>query len=593
MTLQSPLPGLTLTEYAAAKRLSADFLRAIGLSDATYGGQRAVRISFFGATGELLAVRFQIALDGDCFRWKSGSAKRPPLYGLSRIADARKFGVVVLAGDELSCQILWSHGVPALGVLDWVEERDAQHLSGIEKIYVVESDDSDVKQKWLARSIIRYRVDLIKLDPFAVHREDPERFKARWQVVCLAATPWQAIEAKLTAEARFEAWQRCEMLAQKPDILDDFETNLTGVGLVGERRAAKLLYLAVTSRLLDRPVSIVVKGPSSGGKSFAVETVLRFFPPEAFYVLTGMSERTLVYSPESFAHRILVLYEAAGLNSGFVIYCVRSLLSENRLRYETVVSGTTRLIEREGPTGLISTTTSLHLDPETETRMLSLTVNDTRDQTAAVLKQLAQDRGDGGDRDLGQWHALQTWLATGPIGVVIPFASQLAELVPPVAIRLRRDFKLVLMMVRAHALLHQASRRKDEAGRIVATIKDYQVVRDLVADLMAEGVDAQVKPETREVVALVRKLLASREEVRQVDLLPHLKLDKSAISRRIGAALDAGFLRNRERDRFRPARLVLGDALPKEIELLPSPNRLRSCAGREEGSSEPRGDEAV
>jgi hypothetical protein len=43
----------------------------------------------------------------------------------------------------------------------------------------------------------------------------------------------------------------------------------------------------------------------------------------------------------------------------------------------------------------------------------------------------------------------------GSVKVVIPFAKRLADLVPPVAIRLRRDFKTVLMLIRAHALLHQ------------------------------------------------------------------------------------------------------------------------------------------
>ena len=54
------------------------------------------------------------------------------------------------------------------------------------------------------------------------------------------------------------------------------------MGVVGERRGAKLIYLATTSRLLSRPVSIVVKGPSSGGKSFVTESVLKFFPASAF-----------------------------------------------------------------------------------------------------------------------------------------------------------------------------------------------------------------------------------------------------------------------------------------------------------------------
>src|SRR5262249_56429578 len=134
----------------------------------------------------------------------------------------------------------------------------------------------------------------------------------------------------------------------------------------------------------------------------------------------------------------------------------RSLLSEGRLRYETVEKTKDgllpRLIEREGPTGLIVTTTSLRLHPENETRMLSLTITDTSDQTAAVLRALAQDAASS-TIDLARWHALQVWLATGPNKVVITFAERLARLVPPMAIRLRRDFKTVLMLVRAHALL--------------------------------------------------------------------------------------------------------------------------------------------
>src|SRR4029077_14046147 len=140
----------------------------------------------------------------------------------------------------------------------------------------------------------------------------------------------------------------------------------------------------------------------------------------------------------------------SGMASEFTTYLIRSLLSEGRLRYETVEKTkeglVPRLIEREGPTGLIVTTTSLRLHPENETRMLSLTITDTREQTSAVFRALAQEnnRVEG---DLTQWHALKQWWAIGPSGVAIPFAERLAKLVPPVAVRLRRDFKTVLMLV--------------------------------------------------------------------------------------------------------------------------------------------------
>ena len=57
-----------------------------------------------------------------------------------------------------------------------------------------------------------------------------------------------------------------------------------------------------------------------------------------------------------------------------------------------------------------------------------------------------------------------------------------------------------------------------------------------------------------------------------------LKLDKSAISRRVSGAIDAGVLRNLEDRKGRSARLVLGDPLPGDIEVLPPPEVLQCCS---------------
>ena len=433
----------------------------------------------------------------------------------------------------------------------------------------------------MSRSTIRHRARLVSLpakDPSALYLQGPEEFPRRWQVACQGAIPWSAVEAEANAAERTEAWEQCGGLARKANILENFDEELDRIGLVGERRAAKLIYLAVTSRLLDRPVSVAVKGPSSGGKSFVVETTLQFFPTAAFYSLTAMSDRALAYSNEPLQHRHLVIYEAAGMTSDFATYLIRSLLSEGCLRYETVEKTkdglVPRLIEREGPTGLIVTTTNLRLHPENETRMLSLTITDTQVQTAEVFRALAKENNHA-DTNLTQWHALQRWLSTGPIRVAIPFADELAQLVPPVAVRLRRDFKTVLTLIRAHALLHQASRLTDEQGRVIATLEDYTAVRELVADLVSEGVEATVKPEIREVVETTACLITEgRGEVRQGDLRAILNLDKSAISRRVAGALDDGFLKNLEDRKGRPARLVLGDPLPANRDVLPAPDRL-------------------
>ena len=83
--------------------------------------------------------------------------------------------------------------------------------------------------------------------------------------------------------------------------------------MVGEERCARLVYLAVTSRILAKPISVGIKGLTSSGESFTTETVLKFFPEDAYIALTGLSEKALVYMKEDFAHKTIVLYEASAL----------------------------------------------------------------------------------------------------------------------------------------------------------------------------------------------------------------------------------------------------------------------------------------
>lgn len=590
--------GCTLEDYAREKQLPAGFLRDLGVSDypdSRWPGARVLRIPYRDVEGNEPAVQLRIRLhkptDGpdDRFLWRKGS--KPFLYGLWRLC--RDDYVVIVEGAS-DCHTLWSHNIPAVGLpgaSGWKESRDAAHLDGIERIYVVVEPDTggEAVLRWLGDSRIRDRAWLVELgdakDPSGLHLADPERFAQRFDAALEEAEPWRERAAAIEDHERREAWALCRELAEQPRILDRLYDDLEHRGVVGEHHVAGLVYLAATSRLLERPVSIAVKGPSGAGKSYVAERALEHLPASAVYALTAMSERALAYSEEPLAHRMLVVYEAAGLAGEWASYLMRSLLSEGRVRYETVEKTPdgmkARMIERNGPTGLIVTTTAISLHAENETRHLSVTVTDTPEQTAAVLGALAGD-DDRDAVDLAPWHALQRWVETGARRVVIPYARQLAQLVPPIAVRLRRDFRAVLWLIRAHALLHQAQRERDTQGRVIATLDDYEVVRELVGSVVAEGVQATVKPETRETVAAVRTLSAADDTeagVAQAALVRYLRLDRGTISRRVRAALDNGYLRNLETRRGRPAQLVLGDPLPEDQELLPTRKRLEDpCA---------------
>jgi Domain of unknown function (DUF3854) len=393
-------------------------------------------------------------------------------------------------------------------------------------------------------------------------------------------------------------------LARSEAILDQVVSAAASSGCVGEDAAVQLVYLSATSRLLEPPASIVslaVKGPSSGGKSHLVQAVLGLFPADAYYALTSMSERSLAYSEVDLRHRMLVLYEAAGLAGDFGTYLIRSLLSEGQIRYETVEKTTAglkaRTIEREGPTGLITTTTTAALHPENETRLLSVTVDDTPAQTRRVMQAIAARRKCQVP-NLEEWHALQAWLVSnGPHQVDVPYAGRLASMIPPVAVRLRRDFSTLLGLIRAHALLHRLNRPRGHDGSIVATLVDYAVVRDLVAGVFADGVGATVSATVSATVDAVRSATAGQPNatVTLVQLAAILKLDKSTAQRRSQVAIKQGYLVNLEDRKSRPAKLTTGDQLPQEITLLPDVGTLQALEGcavapRGQGMSSARAD---
>ncbi len=588
--------GLTLAEYAEAKRLPVAFLHALGLTDMHYLGRPAVRIPYRTVDGDEGAVRFRLALHKDevggdqRFAWKKGS--KLALYGLDRLDAIKRKRQVILVEGESDCHTLWSHGVYALGIPganNWNDERDAGHLDGVDTIYVIVEPDAggEVVKKWLARSRIRDRVRLVTLgeykDVSALHLACPDAatFKDRLWACLQAAIPWPEYERAERDARRGAAWDACRELAQSPDILARFVATQEARGIAGEERTMQIVYLAVTSRFLGRPVSVAVKGPSSGGKSYTTERTLDLFPPEAFYALSAMSDRALAYSDEPLAHRFLVIYEAAGMAGEMATYLMRSLLSEGCIRYETVEKTKdglqARLIERAGPTGLLVTTTATHLHPENETRLLSITVTDTPDHTRRVFRAIAA--GAGTTVDLAPWLALQDWLTGAEHRVTLPYAAHLAEAIPPVAVRLRRDFSTLLNLIRAHAILHQATRDRDGEGRIVAALDDYTAVRALVADLLAEGVEATVPTTMRETIAAVKAARGTSDEpVSVVKIAALLHLDKGATSRRVKQAIERGYLRNNEPGKGKPYKIVIGERLPEDMTVLPTPEVLQCCS---------------
>lgn len=162
--------------------------------------------------------------------------------------------------------------------------------------------------------------------------------------------------------------------------------------------------------------------------------------------------------------------------------------------------------------------------------------------------------------------------------MVIPYAGGLAEKMGNAAVRLRRDFSVVLSLIKAHAILHQETRKRDAQGRIVATLADYAHVRDLVSGLIAEGVEATVPKTVRETVEAVENVIDGWGEDHATNraVAEELEIDKAAASRRVRTAIGRGYLKNLEDRKGQPARIVLAESMPDDQEILPAAEELES-----------------
>ncbi len=573
--------SLNLEALASAKRLSVEFLKSLGLRT-VYGEDTArVRIPYRGETGEDIGVRFRHALDGaDRFSWRRGD--KVALYGLWRVSEGRTAGWLLLLEGESDCWTAWLHNIPALGIPGkgtWRPEW-ASVVRGLTIYLWREPGAGDLVER-LTIGIPDLRIiippdGLKDLSDAHVRGDDVmavvERLKADARPA--ADVIRQQREERRRREAE-DALRLSDGLLDDSSLLTRIDDVLNAYGLAGDKRNARQLYLILTSRLLHRPANAAVEGPSAAGKNHLLACVLALFPEGAVYQLTAFSERFLAFAEEDFRHRVIVIGEASGLHrDGIGATIIRTLAWEGRLVYETVEKTDNglqpRRIEKAGPTALITTTTR-PLDPELATRMLTITVRDDPEQSRLIVRAAGRRAACGSPNvNLIPFAAAQSWLATaGTPDVAVPFAEVLAGLVDVSTVRVRRDFTQLLTLLQSSALLHQRQRPRDEHGRVVATLADYEIVYGIAAESFGTAANA-LTPAQRAAVEVVHTLCQEVEDIPLSKIAEHLRIDKSSASRRLREPIRQGYVLNAEDRRGRPGRYRPGEDLPPILQAIPT-----------------------
>jgi len=315
-------------------------------------------------------------------------------------------------------------------------------------------------------------------------------------------------------------------LLRDPRLIERIVADFERCGLVGEPVNALVGYLATVTRKLAHPLALLVQSTSAAGKSTLMDAVLRFVPESDRVHYSAMTGQSLFYLGEqSMKHRILAIAEEEGVRQA--AYALKVLQSQGSLTIASTgkdpVTGDllTKTYTVEGPVMLFLTTTAIDVDEELTNRCLVLTIDESREQTRAILARQRAARTLAGlkaDRDAqaitATHRAAQQLLR--PLAVVNPYADRLGFLDDRT--RLRRDHQKYLTLIDAIAFLHQYQRPIRHCVEDGVTIEyvevtpvDITLANRLAHEVLGRSLD-ELPPQTRRVLGALDAFV--RESIR-------------------------------------------------------------------------------
>lgn len=195
---KDPPPVLTLKDYAKAKKLPVEFLTGIGVHDTKKG----LNIPYKDEAGNVAATRQRFRMGKEkAWAWVRGSKLR--FYGLWRLKEILEAGQVILVEGESDSQTLWHHGYSALGVPgantfkgDWFKP-----FLGVKDVYLFkepippEAGELFVSTCCEGLSQVGFKGNVYVItskdvkDPSALHIQNPDNFKAGWEMIMAQRQP--------------------------------------------------------------------------------------------------------------------------------------------------------------------------------------------------------------------------------------------------------------------------------------------------------------------------------------------------------------------------------------------------------------------
>jgi hypothetical protein len=295
-------------------------------------------------------------------------------------------------------------------------------------------------------------------------------------------------------------------LGRNPDLVGEVLRDMEKLGLVGEATNKLIGYLTMTSRRMPDPLALLILSGSGAGKSHLQDAVLSLCPEEDLLKLTSLTDRALFYKGEdSLKNKVLAVEELAGAEGA--AYAIRNLISAKKLVIESTVKNPlsgkleTQVNTVHGPTAVFQTTTNPRTDAETRSRFILVSVDESPEQTRAILEAQRHSHTLEGMKRRHQREAVtrrhqafQRLLS--PVTVVNPFEPLLTYAEDRLSTR--RDNPKYLNLILAVTFLYQLQRpvkHDEDLGDYIETdLADIAIANELATALFGQCLDELSRP---------------------------------------------------------------------------------------------------
>jgi hypothetical protein len=285
----------------------------------------------------------------------------------------------------------------------------------------------------------------------------------------------------------------------------------------GEQEAIKTIGLvAFGGRLVQNceatSTNLLVNSTSGAGKDWVCKNTLSILPNDSYIKRTRISPTVFTYwhnpkfEPDwTWAGKVFYLEDisAAVLNSD-----VFKVMASGGSFATVVINQYACDIEIRGKPVMITTTAAATPNPELIRRFPIVSLNESADQTKAIIKKQARFAAQGKTFDYNS-KVKEALCYLRQVSVKVPFAENLTDLIPSNHIIMRTNFTRFMDYLKFSCALFQFQRQQDDEGFFLATGQDYDLARAAILKTSGSGSIPLTKDQQKIISAV--KGLSERE----------------------------------------------------------------------------------